>query len=265
MPRTKSARAGTSSASRRGALPKPVAPRGARAPLYHQVRTALLARITSGQWAPGLTLPNEFELAAELGVSQGTMRRALDTLVQDRLLVRLQGSGTVVREATAADMLFRFFRIFDDDGRQIAPDSRDARIIRRRAFAAERRRLDLDDREPRAEVLQITRIRTRSGAPFISEKLLLPATLFSGLERRSPLPNTLYDLFQRQFGITVARAEETVTPVAAGVRDAAQLGITVGTPLLKIDRTTFSVDGRIIEWRISLCHLRHAHYRARVG
>ena len=51
---------------------------GPAVPLYKAAETEMIRRIESGEWAPGLRLPNEFGLADEFGVSQGTMRRAPD-------------------------------------------------------------------------------------------------------------------------------------------------------------------------------------------
>ena len=72
-----------------------MAPRGKFSvePLYVQVRNLLAQRIASGVWAPGSMLPNEMELARELGVSPGTVRKALDSLESDRLVLRRQGRG----------------------------------------------------------------------------------------------------------------------------------------------------------------------------
>lgn len=77
-------------------------------------------------------LPSESEIGRELGASQGTVRKALDMLARDRLVVRRQGKGTFVVEHTPEDVLFRFFQIYADDGARIlraasAPRRRSAR------------------------------------------------------------------------------------------------------------------------------------------
>lgn len=227
-------------------------------PLYAQVREQLVARISSGTWRPGQLIPNEFELAREMGVSQGTARKALDSLAADGLLVRRQGRGTFVVEHTPSDMLFRFFNLFDQDGRPIGPDSMSTLIVRAKATAGERKKLDL---ATSAEVIRISRVRTRDGTPFIVETLSLPAARFARLEKLESIPNTLYDYFQKHFGITVARGDERVSAVPAGRREAKALGVGAGAPLLKLDRLMYDLDGNVIEWRVSLCHLDTAYYR----
>ncbi len=231
------------------------------APLYARVRAVVLARITGGDWPPGTALPAEMELARELGVSQGTVRKALDALTTEQVVVRRQGSGTYVAEHTPAHMLFRFFNIYDESGAQVLPDSDPARISTGEATAAERRRLEL---EAGARVIRISRIRTRAGHAFMDDRIVLPEGLFPGLDQEAEVPNTLYDLFQKRYGIHVARTEEQVTAVAATARLAERLDVKPGTPLLAIDRVTYDLSGRRIEWRLSHAHLDRAHYFARL-
>lgn len=230
-------------------------------PLYAQVRQRLVQRISTGEWRPGQLIPNEFELAKEMGVSQGTARKALDSLASDGLLVRRQGRGTFVVEHTPSDMLFRFFNLFDETGAPIVPNSIDARVALAKATAAERKQLRLG---PNANVIRISRIRTRLDRPFIVETLALPASRFGGLERQTPIPNTLYDHFQKQFGITVTRGDERVSPVLAGKREAKALRVDVGTPLLKLDRRMYDLEDSVVEWRVSFCHLDDGYYEVQL-
>jgi GntR family transcriptional regulator len=206
-------------------------------------------------------IPNEFELAAEFGVSQGTARKAMDALAADGLVVRRQGRGTFVVEHTPANMLFRFFNIFEDDGSQIHPSSPVATPSSGHATPEEQAALALapDDR-----VVRINRVRTRNGHPFVLEAIALPDKLFPGLATRTALPNTLYDLFQRDFGVLVSRADERITAALAGEHDASVLGIKVGAPTLRISRIAFGLDDKPIEWRVSIFHLDGAHYHVKL-
>ena len=239
----------------------PVTLEGNAGPLYARVKALVLARITGGDWPPGTALPAEMELAKELGVSQGTVRKALDALTAEQVVVRRQGSGTYVAEHTPAHMLFRFFNIYDEGGTQVLPDSRPARATTGEASAMERRRLELGEG---AKVIRISRIRTRAGRPFMDDRIVLPEALFPGLAQEAEMPNTLYDLFQRRYRIHVARTEEQVTAVAATARLAERLDVKSGTPILAIDRVTYDLSGRRIEWRLSHAHLDRAHYFARL-
>jgi GntR family transcriptional regulator len=230
-------------------------------PLYARVKAIVLARITAGDWPPGTAIPTEVELARELGVSQGTVRKALDVLSAEQVLVRRQGSGTYVAEHTPAHVMFRFFNIYDDAGSQILPDSQPPRMAVAPASGAERQRLGLGEG---AKVIRIMRIRTRAGRAFMDDRIVLPEALFPGLLQETEVPNTLYDLFQKRYRIHVAHTEEQVTAVAATARLAERLAVPAGTPLLAIDRITYDLNGRRIEWRLSHAHLDGAHYFARL-
>src|SRR5262245_32399559 len=107
-------------------------------PLYARLRDVLIERIRSGEWKPGQLIPNEFEIAAEFGVSQGTARKAIGELASERLVLRRQGRGTFVVEHTPAHVLFRFFNVFDAAGAAVIPDSRDVTASLDSADAAER-------------------------------------------------------------------------------------------------------------------------------
>ena len=231
-------------------------------PLYVQAYDRLKAEIQDGVWRPGEMLPNEFELGAMYGVSQGTMRKALAALAEDHVLERRQGLGTFVSAPSSADVLFRFFQFREPSGQRVVPESRTLKTTRGKANAAERARLALRDG---ARVIRHARVRSNAGRPFIHETVVLPEVLFPGLGEDGGLPNTLYDLFQREYRVTVARASEKLSTVAAAGRTAALLDIAPGTPLLRIDRQTLSLDNRIVEWRLSLCHLGGLHYEVEIG
>jgi GntR family transcriptional regulator len=226
-------------------------------PLYQQVKDLLIGRLIGGYWKPGDLLPSEFQLAEELGVSQGTVRKALDELTAGNLLVRRQGRGTYVAEHDQEHALFHFFKLTDRAGRPLVPESRVLRLSRGAAKAAEAERLQL---APGDEAIRITRVRSLSGKPAIFERIVLPAALFPGLDEKRDLPNTLYTLYARDYGITIGRAEERLSAVAAGAEAARHLGIDREAPLLAIDRTARALDQRPVEWRLSLCDTRDQVY-----
>ena len=135
-------------------------------PLYARVRELLIERIRSGAWRPGQLIPNEFEIAAQFGVSQGTARKAIDSLATDQLLLRRQGRGTFVVEHTPANVLFRFFSIYTDEGEQILPAGEDGKPQSGQADPEEARALGLGAGDP---VIRIERVRRRDDTPFVVE------------------------------------------------------------------------------------------------
>jgi GntR family transcriptional regulator len=225
-------------------------------PLYKQAKDALLQRIASGGWQPGQMLPSEFEIAADLGISQGTVRKALDEMTAENLLVRRQGRGTFVARHDDERILFRFFKLTRNDGERRFPESRvlDVRVVRASPEACQRLRL-----AAAAKVIQIERLRSLGGVTCIAEGMVLPQNLFAGLEGRD-LPNNLYELYASEFGVTIARASERLKAIAAPPRVARHLGVTVGAPLLSVDRIAFGIGGEPVEWRVSICRTDAFHY-----
>lgn len=225
-------------------------------PLYQQVRETLLRRIADREWPPGELLPSEQALAAELGVSQGTVRKALDSLVAEHLIERHQGKGTFVIEVTADRSLFQFFRISRPGGERLTPESGPAEVHRRPATATEAKRLRLG---PDAAVVEIVRPRYLDGMAAILETIVAPLKLFPDLDRRQ-IPNALYTLYQSDYAVNVLSASEELRAVAARRNEARALGLAEGAPLLEIDRTAYDMDGKPVEWRRSLCDTRHLVY-----
>jgi len=233
-------------------------------PLYRQVYGVLVRRIAEGTWRPAQSLPSEQALAAELGVSQGTVRKAMDALAAENLILRKQGKGSYVAEHTQEHALFRFFRLARPFPRseRVTPALGEAKVRRRAANRAEQTRLALPDK---AEVIEIRRTRLVDGVPAIAEQIVLPRSLFPGLDQQEELPNTLYSLYQSVYGISIAFAREELRAVLADRRNAQALHVDTGTPLLQIDRVGVALDGREVEWRRSHCDTRHLVYAVEVN
>ncbi len=217
-------------------------------PLYRQVYDILVNRVVQGAWRPGESLPSEQSLAKELGVSQGTVRKVLDALTAEKLLERRQGKGTYIAEHTQERALFRFFRISRPGGERLKPERTSEAVRVRAARAAERAKLDL---ERDARVVEITRTRLINGDPALHEVIIVPAQLFPGIEKRAALPNTLYSLYQTDYGINIVSAHEEVHAELATAVDHRILGVAVASPILVIDRLALSLQDRKVEWRVS--------------
>jgi GntR family transcriptional regulator len=225
-------------------------------PLYRQVKDVLVKRIAEGAWAEGGALPSEPDLAADLGVSHGTVRKALDELAAENLVVRRQGKGTYVARHDEERILFQFFKLIPDTGERRFPDSRILSVDVRDADIDASRILNL---RKGARVVVIERVRMLANKICISERIVLPKALFPAIEKRE-LPNNLYELYRAEFGVTIARATERLKAVAATRREARHLDVAVGTPLLAVDRTALGIDGTPVEWRVSLCRSDTVHY-----
>ncbi len=226
-------------------------------PLYKQVYQFLLERIVDGTWKPGQALPNEFALANELNVSQGTVRKALNVMESEQLIERRQGKGTFVIEHTQETSLFKFFRLARDNGERALPDSEIVSVKPRAATSKESQKLGL---ARAGKVVDICRVREVDGVPALWEHVVLSRKAFPGIERRKPLPNALYALYQRDYGISIATANERVTACVARREDVKRLNVKLGTPLLLIEREAISIEAKCIELRTSRCDTRLLHY-----
>jgi GntR family transcriptional regulator len=231
-------------------------------PLYAQVKALMMQRLIAGQWRPGEMLPSEFQLAAEFGVSQGTVRKALDELTAENVVVRRQGRGTFVAEHDDHRALFHFFHLVGPDGERRLPESRLISVRKGLAGRLEAGRLDIGRGVP---VIRIRRVRSLDGCPAIAETIAVPQKFFPDLADIREVPNTLYDFYEQRYGITIARAVERLAAVSANERDAKLLEVTPGAPLLEIDRTALALDGAPVEWRVSRCVTSNHHYRVELG
>lgn len=228
-------------------------------PLYLQVKESLVRRLIDGSWQPGQVIPSEMELARELGVSQGTVRKALDVMTAENLLIRRQGRGTYVAEPEESRILFQFFRLVPDSGEGTFPKSTVLSSKKAKATKDEAERLGL---EPGADVWRIERLRTLQDAPLLVETITLPATRFPGFEALGEIPNNVYRLYSQHWGITIAAASEKLKAVLADAGDARLLECEAGTPLLHISRTALDLSQEPVELRVSRCLTERAHYRA---
>lgn len=225
--------------------------------LYMQIKDLLAARIGRGDWSPGDIIPSEIQLAQELGVSQGTVRKAITELVEKNVLTRKQGRGTFVSTHDQDRALFHFFHISADDGQKVLPQSSVLRCQRKTASRTEAAGLKLDSG---TRVIRIERIRQFADQPTILEMIVLPAERFDGLELERELPNTLYELYQRQYGITIHSASERLKAVSATEREAKLLNVATGAPLLQIERIALTLENTPVELRISRCNTaRHCY------
>jgi len=236
-----------------------IAPEAAGMPLYRVVKRALLRAIESGQAPPGQVLPSETELAGTLGVSIGTLRKAVDELVAEHLLVRRQGRGTFVATHNPDRFLFQYFHVERADGLREAPEVDLVAYERQRCDEDAAQALGLRVGDP---VVQVENRLRLQGKAVVHDRLVLPAALFKGLseKRFAEREATIYQLYQSDFGITVVRALERARAVAADRAAARVLGIPLGTPVMQVRRTALTFGDRPVEYRVSTIDTRHHDY-----
>ncbi|XOV78525.1 MAG: GntR family transcriptional regulator [Aestuariibacter sp.] len=227
-------------------------------PLYKQVEEHVTQLIVEQRWKPGDMLPNEFQLADEFGVSQGTVRKALNSLTQSKILTRRQGVGTFVSEHTGSQALYRFFPLVEDGK---APELPKAEIL---SFgicanppAEVNEHLNL---QPNESVILLSRKRLLEDAVCLLEDIYLPEKYFPGFTTMEDVPHTLYHFYQLHFNLTVHKTTDRIKAVLASTSDAELIGVDSGSPLLLFTRLTQSLEGKLIEYRINRCRSDNYHY-----
>jgi GntR family transcriptional regulator len=236
-----------------------IAPEAAGMPLYRVVKRSLLSAIESGSCAPGETLPSETEIAGAMGVSIGTLRRAVDELAAEHILVRRQGRGTFVATHGTDRFLFQFFHVERSDGLREAPLIDLVSFERLRADDEPAEALQLRPGDP---VIQIENRLRLQGSAVIYDRLTLPSLLFKGLteKRFRERPGTIYQLYQSDFGISVLRAQERARASAADRHAVRVLGLPLGQPVMQVRRTALTFGDRPVEHRISIINTTHHDY-----
>ena len=225
-------------------------------PLYSQIKSLILQSLQSGEWKPGEAIPSEMDLATRYRVSQGTVRKAIDELSADNLVVRRQGKGTFVATHAEQHVQFRFLKLVPDSGTpgSEGPAQRDIIDCRRtRATADVARALALRSGDA---VLQARRVLSFAGIPTILEDIWLPAAPFKGLtaERLADSHGPMYALFETEFNMRMVRAEEKIRAESAIDGREQLLKVAHGTPLLSVERIAYTYQNVPME-------LRRGYYR----
>lgn len=221
-------------------------------PLYDQIKVLITQSLIAGEWRPGEAIPSEIELAARFKVSQGTVRKAIDELSAENILVRRQGKGTFVATHNEDVIKLRFLRLAAANGKKELLQSELLDFSRGKATGEIAGMLNL---KSGTAVLEMKRLLSFSGRPLIHDHIIVPAAPFKNLNAARVQENkgSMYSMYETQYGIHMTRAEERLKAVAAEGEVARSLGLPVGTPLLSILRVSYTYGDKPMEWRLGLC------------
>jgi GntR family transcriptional regulator len=230
-------------------------------PLYQQIKGLILQSLLGGEWKPGEVIPSEMELAARFRVSQGTVRKAVDELAAENLLVRRQGKGTFVATHAEQHVQYRFLKLVPDEGDTSSEGPAQREIIdckRLRASSDVAKSLGLRTGD---SVLQVRRVLSFGGRPTILEDLWLPGGPFKGLtaERLRDYHGPMYALFETEFGVRMVRAVEKIRAVMPDAEQSTLLKIDQTVPLLSVERVAFTYNDTPMEMRRGL-YVTDTHY-----
>ncbi len=220
-------------------------------PLYRQIKGLILQALENREWGPGEVIPSEIELAGRFNVSQGTVRKAIDEMAAENLLVRRQGKGTFVATHSDPRAFYRFLRLMSVTGESEQARSVPLECWRAKAGIEAARVLGI---KPGAPIIVVRRLLEFSGKPVVVDEIYLSGEVFAGLtlEVLKESQVSLYSLFETKFGVRMIRAEERLRAVAADRSSAELLRVVEGSPLLSVERTSFTYGDRPVEWRRGL-------------
>jgi GntR family transcriptional regulator len=246
-------------------LPGPASaqPTPAFSPLYQQIKGLILQSLQSGEWKPGEAIPSEMELAVRFRVSQGTVRKAIDELAAENLVVRRQGKGTFVATHSEQHVQYRFLRLMPDSGDLDSEGPAQRNILeckRVRASADVARALALRTGDA---VLQVRRVLSFGGIPTILEDLWLPGQAFKGLTamQMAQYQGPTYAMFEVDFGVRMVRATESIRAIIPDKAQRQLLQMPAGTPLLSVERIAYTYNDIPMELRRGLYRTDSHHYR----
>lgn len=229
-------------------------------PLYQQIKGLITQSLQSGEWKPGELIPSEVELAIRFKVSQGTVRKAIDELAAENLVVRRQGKGTFVATHHEERAQFRFLRLMPNEGAPDYPENKIIEVKRLRAPAEIARLLDIKSGD---SIIFIQRVQFFGGLPTILEEIWLPGVLFKGLtaERLIEYKGPMYGLFESEFGTRMIRAAEKIRAVNSDEIVSELLKIPRQTALLSVERVSYTYGDKPVELRRGLYVTERHHYK----
>ena len=216
-------------------------------PKYAQVRDDVLALI--GELPAGSPIPPERTLSSRFGVSRVTLRRAVDDLVREGLLIRRQGSGTYVAEDKITQRVSTTSFSENMRRRGLVPSSRVLAFERAAAGARAARQLQIS---PTDEVVEFVRLRLADDEPMALETVVMPAALVPGLQPDDVARGSLYALLDERYGLRVVAVQQVIEPTVTSEEESVHLNQPLHAPALLVRTTARDDTGRVLEFARSM-------------
>ena len=230
-------------------------------PLYEEVKKKITQSLIQGEWVPGGAIPSEIELANIYDVSQGTVRKAIDALTAESILVRRQGKGTYVATHNEENIQLRFLRLTSNFGLKEKLDNQLISFSKEKATNKLSKILNIN---PASTIITLKRILTFNEKPLILDVIKIPAQSFKGLTAEMVIEKkgSMYRMYEADFGIRMLRADEKIKAIIASSESASLLNVKESFPLLSVERISYTYDNKPLEWRLGLCITDNHFYRS---
>ncbi|MBF6570124.1 MAG: GntR family transcriptional regulator [Candidatus Binataceae bacterium] len=233
-------------------------------PLYKRIKLEVTRLLSSGKSKADEPLPTEKEFAAKFRASVGTVRRAMDDLVAEHIVVRQQGRGTYLAPFSAERLLNRFWPVHRKDGTREIPIVQTLLFATERADAAAAEALQIRKGDG---VYRIVNLLLMGGNPVMLDDVRIAKADFPGLTEQSFISRetTMYGLYQSRYGLSVIRTLDRLTGVPADAEAAHRLAVPLGAPLLAFTRIAYTFGDKPVEYRRTLIHTAAYEYRNAIG
>tara|TARA_B110000305_G_C19272918_1_gene555414 strand:+ start:60 stop:767 length:708 start_codon:yes stop_codon:yes gene_type:complete len=230
-------------------------------PLYEEVKKKITLSLVQGEWSPGEVIPSEIELANIYNVSQGTVRKAIDELSAESILVRRQGKGTYVATHNEESIQLRFLRLTSTFGLKEKLDNQLISFSKEKATNKLAKILNINSA---STIISIKRLLTFNKKPLIFDVIKIPALSFRGLtaEKVNEKKGVMYRMYETDFGVRMLSADEKIKAVSASSESALLLDVKENSPLLSVERLSYTYDNKPLEWRLGLCITDNHYYRS---
>ena len=217
-------------------------------PLYGKVESVLADEIARGEPKPGDRLPSEDELVARFQVSRITIRRAVQNLIGRGIVEIQRGRGTFVLAPKVSQDLTELTGFVEDmnaHGRRAS-----ARVLSQSVVTASARVAEQLGLSKGTRVMRIERVRLADLVPMSFDETYLPVDIGKMIVRNDLRVKPIFTLLEEKYGIPLKEAEYSLEAAAASAHVADALAISAGTPIFRIERTSFTMEGKPVDYEI---------------
>jgi GntR family transcriptional regulator len=226
-------------------------------PLYAQVENVIMDRISDGSLPAGSRLPPEDSLVQEYAVSRTTIRAAVQSLVQRGLVEIRRGKGTFVTHPKIKQELTELTGFVED--MQALGRSPTAKVLDKQIVAANQSVAGHLALPQGAPVVRIQRVRLADGVPLSFDETYLPKELGEKVMADNLATEPIFSLLEQKYNTPLVEAEYQLEAVCADATVAAGLHIGVGSAIFLIERTSYSIGHRPVDYE--KLHYRGDHIR----
>lgn len=216
-------------------------------PLYQQLKEFMMEMIDKGIWNPDDRVYSEQQLSEQFNVSRNTAKKAIEDLVQEGILYRIQGKGTFLSHPKIEQSLSAFYsfsQVLKEKG--LKPKDIILKITVEKANHKIAKALQINRGE---EVIMLQRLRCANEDPIILECSYLPKVKIEDIDKLSLVGEMpLYDVLRTEFGIIVNSAKETFEPILIRDDEVKYLDVQLGSPALLLERTAYDSSKSPIEF-----------------